>query len=55
MTDMHVSWEEYHRKTEELAIKVSDDKYEFKEINKKSNSLTLDEIKNKLLNNRNLN
>jgi len=38
-----------------LGSRSTDDKYEFKEINRKSNSLTLDEIKNKLLNNRNLN
>ena len=38
-----------------IGSKSIDDKFEFKEINGKSSSLTLDEIKNKLLNNRNLN
>ena len=25
MSDLHISWEEYHKKTEELAVKVHDD------------------------------
>ena len=38
-----------------LGSKSTDDKIEFKEINGKTNSLSLEEIKNKLLNKRNLN
>ena len=38
-----------------LGSKSSNDKFEFKEINTKSESLTLEEIKNKLLKKRNLN
>ncbi len=38
-----------------LGSKSSDDKFEFKEINGKTESLSLEEIKNKLLNSRNLN
>ena len=32
MTDLFVSWEEYHKKTEELAIKVFDDGWEFNQV-----------------------
>ena len=38
-----------------LGSKSTDDKFEFKEINGKTSILSLEEIKNKLLNNRNLN
>jgi prolyl-tRNA synthetase len=38
-----------------LGFKSTDDKFEFKEINGKTESLSLEEIKNKLLNKRNLN
>jgi len=38
-----------------LGSKSTDDKIEFKEINGKTNSLSLEEIKNKLLNKRNSN
>jgi len=38
-----------------LGSKSTDDKFEFKEINGKTSILPLEEIKNKLLNNRNLN
>ena len=38
-----------------LGSKSTDDKIEFKEINGKTDSLSLEEIKNKLLNKRNLN
>ena len=38
-----------------LGTKSEDDKFEFKEINGKTTILSLDEIKNKLLNKRNLN
>ena len=32
MTELHISWEEYHKKTEELAIKVYDDGYDFNQV-----------------------
>ena len=32
MSDLFVSWEEYHQKTEELAIKVHDDGWEFNQV-----------------------
>ena len=32
MNQLHISWDEYHRKTEELAIKVHDDGYEFNQV-----------------------
>ena len=32
MSDLHVSWEEYHRKTEELAIQVHKDGWEFNQV-----------------------
>ena len=38
-----------------LGSKSTDDKFEFKEVNSKTEILSLDEIKNKLLNKRNLN
>ena len=38
-----------------LGSKSKGDKFEFKEINEKTETLSLEEIKNKLLNNRNLN
>ena len=38
-----------------LGTKSTDDKFEFKEVNGKTESLSLEEIKNKLLNKRNLN
>ena len=38
-----------------LGSKSTDDKFEFKEINGKTETLSLEKIKNKLLNNRNLN
>jgi len=38
-----------------LGTKSEEDKFEFKEINGKTAILSLDEIKNKLLNKRNLN
>jgi len=38
-----------------LGSKSTDDKFEFKEINSEAKTLSLDEIKKKLLNKRNLN
>ena len=38
-----------------LGSKTTDDKFEFKEVNGKTETLSLEEIKNKLLNKRNLN
>ena len=38
-----------------LGSKSSGDKFEFKEVNGKTETLSLEEIKNKLLNKRNLN
>ena len=32
MSDLYISWEEYHKKTEELAIKVYDDGYDFNQV-----------------------
>ena len=32
MTDLHISWEEYHNKTEELAVKVHNDGWEFNQV-----------------------
>ena len=32
MPDLHISWEEYHNKTEELAIKVHEDGWEFNQV-----------------------
>ena len=31
-TDLYVSWDEYHKKIEELAIKVYQDGYDFSQI-----------------------
>jgi len=38
-----------------LGSKSTDDKFEFKELNEKTETLSLDEIKNRLLNKRNFN
>ena len=38
-----------------LGSKTSEDKFEFKEINEKAETLSIEEIKKKLLNKRNLN
>ena len=32
MTDLHISWKEYHRKTEELAVKVYEDGWHFNQV-----------------------
>ena len=32
MSDLHISWEEYHKKTEELAVKVHNDGWEFNQV-----------------------
>ena len=32
MPDLHISWEEYHNKTEELAVKVHEDGWEFNQV-----------------------
>ena len=32
MTDLYVSWEEYHKKTEELAVKVHNDGWQFNQV-----------------------
>ena len=32
MSDLHISWEEYHKKTEELAVKVHEDGWEFNQV-----------------------
>ena len=32
MSDLYISWEEYHSKTEELAIKVHNDGWEFNQV-----------------------
>ena len=32
MSILHISWEEYHKKTEELAIKVYEDGWEFNQV-----------------------
>tara|TARA_B100000686_G_C16383262_1_gene758631 strand:+ start:229 stop:738 length:510 start_codon:yes stop_codon:yes gene_type:complete len=32
MGDLYISWEEYHKKTEELAIKVHDDGWKFNQV-----------------------
>ncbi len=32
MSDLHVSWEEYHKKTEELAVKVHNDGWQFNQV-----------------------
>ena len=32
MPDLHISWEEYHKKTEELAVKVNNDGWKFNQV-----------------------
>ena len=32
MVDLHISWDEYHKKTEQLAVKVHDDGWEFNQV-----------------------
>ena len=32
MADLHISWEEYHKKTEELAIKIYNDGWKFNQV-----------------------
>ena len=32
MTDIHVTWDDYHKKTEELAIKVYEDGWQFNQV-----------------------
>ena len=32
MSDLHISWDEYHKKTEELAVKVHKDGWEFNQV-----------------------
>ena len=32
MVDLHVSWDEYHKKTEELAIKIYNDGWKFNQV-----------------------
>ena len=32
MPDLHISWEEYHNKTEELAVKVHEDGWKFNQV-----------------------
>ena len=32
MSDLYISWEEYHKKTEELAVKVHNDGWEFNQV-----------------------
>ena len=32
MVDLHVSWDEYHKKTEELAIKIFNDGWKFNQV-----------------------
>ena len=32
MPDLHISWEEYHKKTEELAVQVHNDGWEFNQV-----------------------
>ena len=32
MSELHISWEEYHKKTEQLAVKVHDDGWEFNQV-----------------------
>ena len=32
MTDLFVTWDEYHKKTEELAIKVHEDGWDFNQV-----------------------
>ena len=32
MSDLHITWDEYHKKTEELAVKVHNDGWEFNQV-----------------------
>ena len=32
MTTLNISWEDYHKKTEQLAVKVHEDKWEFNQV-----------------------
>ena len=32
MSDLHISWDDYHKKTEELAVKVHNDGWEFNQV-----------------------
>ena len=32
MSDLHITWDEYHRKTEELAVKVYEDDWQFNQV-----------------------
>ena len=32
MSDLHVSWDDYHKKTEELAIKIDKDGWKFNQV-----------------------
>ena len=32
MSDLHISWDQYHKKTEELAVKVHNDEWEFNQV-----------------------
>ena len=32
MLELHISWDEYHKKTEELAVKVYDDEWKFNQV-----------------------
>ena len=32
MSDLHISWDEYHKKTEELAIQINKDGWEFNQV-----------------------
>ena len=32
MSELHISWEEYHKKTEQLAVKVHEDGWNFNQV-----------------------
>ncbi len=32
MSELHISWDEYHKKTEELAIQINKDKWDFNQV-----------------------
>ena len=32
MSDLHISWDQYHKKTEQLAVKVHKDNWEFNQV-----------------------
>ena len=32
MSDLHISWDQYHKKTEQLAIQVHKDRWEFNQV-----------------------